>query len=83
MRLYIILNCYSLIVVSVVTGCISISAHTSLVGIFIDIASSALGVKTCAITAEIKNYESIIKLNTTEVLNSWVLINSYVNHDLS
>ena len=50
-----------LILASTITGCISISAFASLVGIPIGIASSAIGLKICAITAGIRNYKSIIK----------------------
>ena len=45
---------------SAITGCVSISAFASLVGIPIGITSSAIGLKTCAITAAIKKYKSII-----------------------
>ena len=38
----------------VVTGCISISAFASLLGIPIGITSSAIGLKICAIAAGIK-----------------------------
>ena len=50
-----------LILASKITGCISISAFTSLIGIPIEIMSSAINLKVCAITAEIKKYKSIIK----------------------
>ena len=59
--------------------------------------SSAVGLKICAITAEIKKYKSIIKkkknnhdklvllgkskLSTIEVLISKSLIDSYISHD--
>ena len=43
-----------LISVSAVTGCVSISAFPSLVGIPIVITSSAVGLKICVITAAIK-----------------------------
>ena len=43
-----------LILVSAVTGCVSISAFPSLVGIPIVITSSAVGLKICVITAAIK-----------------------------
>ena len=49
------------VLVSAVTGCISISAFASLFGIRIRIPSSAIGLKLCAITAGIKKYKSIIK----------------------
>ena len=54
-------NCVEHSLISVVTGCVSISAFASLVGIPIGINSSAAGSKTCAITAGIKKYTSIIK----------------------
>ena len=44
-----------LILASVVTICISISAFTSLVSITIVITSSAVGLKICAITATTKS----------------------------
>ena len=43
-----------LILASTITGCISISAFASLIGIPIGITSSAIGLKICAITARIK-----------------------------
>ena len=46
---------------SAITGCISISAFPSLIGISMGITSSAIRLKTCAITAGIKQYKSIIK----------------------
>ena len=84
-----------LIVISTVTGCVSISVFPSLVAIPIGIRSSAIGLKICAITAGIKNYKSIIKkkkhdkrvllaksnLNSIEVLISKVLIDSNLSHD--
>ena len=88
-----------LILASTITGCISISAFASLVGIPTEITSSAIGFKICAITAGIKKYESIIekkkkkcnkkvllaksKLNEIEVLISKSLINSNISHDES
>ena len=69
----------------------------SLIGIPIGITSSAIGLKTCAITAGIKKYKSIIKkkkkkrdkiilltkskLSSIEVLISKALIDSNFNHD--
>ena len=52
---------YLLVLTSVVTWCISISAFASLVGIPIGIANSVVGLKSCAITARTKKYKSIIK----------------------
>ena len=50
-----------LILASTITGCISISAFTSLIGILIRITSSAIGLKICAIAARIKKYKSVVK----------------------
>ena len=52
---------YSLILISTVTGCVSISAVASLAGTLIGITSSAVGLKICVSTAGIKKYKSIIK----------------------
>ena len=86
-----------LILASIITGCISVSAFSSLIGISIGITSSGIGLKICAITAGIKKYESIIKkkknkhdklvllakskLNSIEVLISIALIDSVIIHD--
>ena len=85
------------IVTSIITGWISISAFASLVGNLIGIASSAIGLKICVITAGILKYKSIIKekkknhdkivllvksiLNSIEVLISKALIDSNISHD--
>ena len=69
----------------------------ALVGIPIWIRSSAIGLKMCKRTAEIKKYKSMInkrkkkhdeivllakhKLNSIDVLNCEALIDSIVNHD--
>ena len=47
------------IVISTITGCISISAFAFLVGILV--TSCVTGLKICAITAGIEKYKSIIK----------------------
>ena len=86
-----------LILASTITGCISISAFASLLGIPVGITSSAIGLKICAIAAGIKKYKSLIKkkkkkhdnivflaktkLNSTEVLISLALIHSVTTHD--
>ena len=44
-----------------ITGCVSISAFSSLAGIPVGITSSAMGSKIYAITVGIKKYKSIIK----------------------
>ena len=49
-----------LILASIISGCISISAFASLLGIPVRIMSSAIGLKICAIAAGIKRYKSII-----------------------
>ena len=43
-----------LILASTITGCISISAFASLIGIAVGIRSSVIGLKICAIAAGIK-----------------------------
>ena len=43
-----------LILVSAVSGFVSISAFASLVGLPVDITSSAVGLNICAITVEVK-----------------------------
>ena len=86
-----------LILASTITGCISISAFVSLLGIPIGITNSAIGLKICAITVGIKKFKSIIKkkkkkhdkivllakskLNSIEVLISKALIESVISHD--
>ena len=42
------------ILASTVTGCISISAFASLVGIPVSIASSSIGIKICVLLQELK-----------------------------
>ena len=84
-----------LILVSTVTGCVSVSAFTSLICVPVDITCSTVGMKICAITAEIIKHKSIIKkkkkhdkivllrkskLNTIEILISKALINSYISY---
>ena len=86
-----------LILVSTVTGCLSIFAFSSLVCVPSCITSSAVGIKICAITAGIKKYKSIIKkkktkhdkiallgkemLNTIEALMSEPLVVSYASYN--
>ena len=86
-----------LISASTITGCVSISAFASLIGIPTGITSFAIGLKICAITAGIKRYKSIIKkkkkkhdkrvllakskLNRVKVVFSKSLIDSNISHD--
>ena len=62
-KVYRVLNYikHLLILISTVTGCVSISSFASLVGIPIGITSSSIGLKICVITGGIKRYKSIIK----------------------
>ena len=53
---WIILKTCIIILVSTVTRCFSISAFAPVVGIPIEIMSSAVGLKICVITARIKKY---------------------------
>ena len=50
-----------LVLASKITRYIQISAFASLIGIPIGMTSYGIGLKICAITAEIKKYKSIIK----------------------
>ena len=52
----------SLIVISTITGFVSISFFASFVGISIWNTSSAIGLKICVITAGIKRYKPIRKI---------------------
>ena len=84
-----------LILASTITGCILISTFTSLLGISIGIASSAIGLKICVITAGIKKYKAISKkkkydkivllvkskLNSIVVLISKGLIDSNISQE--
>ena len=88
---------HSLILIPTITGCVSVSAFASLVGIPIGITSSAVGIKIYVITAAIKNYKTIIKIkkkkhdktilleksesNSIEVWISKALIDSVISHD--
>ena len=82
-----------LLIFSCVAGCVWLSAFDSLISISTGIASLALGLKICSITAGIKSFKSIIKkkqkkviflakdkLNTIKVLLFKDLIGSYTNH---
>ena len=44
-----------LIVISTITGCVSISAFASLFGIPIGVLSSVIGLKICAVTGRIRS----------------------------
>ena len=52
---------HSLIAISTIPGCVSISAFASLVGISIGITSYTTGLKIYVITAESKRYKSAVK----------------------
>ena len=49
-----------LILISTVTGCVSISAFASLVFVPVCIINAAVGIQICGITAGIKMYKSIM-----------------------
>ena len=84
-----------LILISAVSGCVSISAFASLADTFIGIVSSVTGLNICVITTGIKKCKSIIikkkkkydkisslakfKLNSVEVLISKALIDSNIS----
>ena len=86
-----------LILDSTITGCISISAFTSLIGISIAITSSAIQLKIYVIVAGIKKCTSLIKkrkkkhdkivllakskLKSINLLISKALTNAIISHD--
>lgn len=88
---------HSIIFVSAITGHVSMSAFASVIGIPMGIKSTVVGLKTCAVTAGIRKYNSIIKkkrknneiivslarvkLSAIEALISKDLINWYISHD--
>ena len=49
-----------LVLISLVSWCVSVSAFASLTGVPVSIASSVVETRICAITAGIKKYKSII-----------------------
>ena len=93
------LNCieHFLVLASTITGCVSVSAFASFLGIPIGITSSEIELKIYGEAAEIKEYKSIIekknkkhdkivlltksKLKCTEVLISKALIDSNISHN--
>ena len=84
-----------LILASIISGCVSMSAFASLIGIPIKITSSAIGICAIGISAGIAKYESIIKkkkhdqivllaksnLNSIEVLIPKAVIDSNIKYD--
>ena len=86
-----------LIFTSTNTGCILISAFSSLIGIPLGITSSTAGFKICASAAGIRKHKPIMKknknkhdkivllakskLNSIELLISKALMNSNISHD--
>ena len=97
-KVFRVLNYFQhLLVISTITGCVSISAFAFLVGISIGTTRSAIGFKICVIRAEIKKYKSInkknkkkqdklillakSKLNSIAALISKALIDSIISND--
>ena len=99
-KVYVVLNYIEdlLILISTVSGCVSICNFAPLVGFPIGIPNSAIGLKICVIPAEIKRYKSIIKkkkkkhekilslaeskLNSVEDSIFTALINSNIRDDV-
>ena len=54
---------HSLLFISAITGCLSIAAFASEVGIPVRTTSSAVGLQICAISAGIEKYKSTITNN--------------------
>ena len=99
-KVYVVLNYIEdlLVLISTVSGCVSICNFAPLVGFPIGIPNSAIGLKICVIPAEIKRYKSIIKkkkkkhekilslaeskLNSVEDSIFTALINSNIGDDV-
>ena len=83
----------SLIAISAITGCVSVSAFASFFGIPIGITSSAIGLKVFVMSVGIKKQvdkekkrkrimsQAKFKLNSIGVLISRALIDSNITHD--
>ena len=56
-----VLNKNFLVFFSAISGCVSISAFASLVGVPVSITSSAVGLNIFALISGIKKYKSILK----------------------
>ena len=69
-----------LILVSVVSGCVSISPFVSLVGICIGTMSSAIGLKIHEITPGITKYKLLRKQKEKEASQIVVLVQSKLNN---
>ena len=68
-----------LILVSTITGYVSVFAFPFLIGIPIGITSSLIGLKICAITTGIKKYKSIIKKKKKKLDKIALLAKSKLN----
>ena len=80
------INCFEhfFFFVSAVTGCVSISASGSLVGVLIvGITSSALGLKYYAVTAGIKKYKPIIMKKKKKTRSYSVISKNYIKFSRS
>ena len=64
------------ILISAITGCISISAYASLLDILIGVTSSARGLKTCTIATGITKYKPIISKKEKQVYQNSIVIKS-------
>ena len=65
---------HSLIAISIITRCVSISTLASLIGNPIGITCSVIGLKICLITTGIKKYKSIIKLKKKKKHDKVILL---------
>ena len=71
---------HSLIEISTITGCVSISAFASLVGISVEVGSSTIRLKTCVTTTAIKKYKSIFKKKRKKHHKTALLAKSKLNN---
>ena len=58
-----------LVSVSAVSRCVSISAFTSLVGVFVGTANFAVGLKICVTTAGIKSISQLLRIRGKRIIN--------------
>ena len=67
------LNCieHFLILASTATGCISISAFSSLICIHIGITNSVIGLKISAVTAAIKNIRQWLRKRKRSIIRQY------------
>ena len=69
--------------ISAISGCVSTSAFASLVGDTVGIASSATGLKVCAITTGINMYNSVIQKKMKKHNKKVLLVKTKLNRSFA